>query len=50
MAGTNANHLGDPERFIEAYFATYPGTYFTGMVHAVIKMVITGSQVGWMMY
>lgn len=21
---------GDPERFIEAYFATYPGTYFTG--------------------
>ncbi len=21
---------GDPERFIEAYFATYPGSYFTG--------------------
>ena len=21
---------GDPERFIEAYFATYPGAYFTG--------------------
>ena len=21
---------GDPERFIEAYFSTYPGTYFTG--------------------
>ncbi|MFH7046885.1 MULTISPECIES: acetate--CoA ligase [Acinetobacter] len=21
---------GDPKRFIEAYFATYPGTYFTG--------------------
>jgi acetyl-CoA synthetase len=21
---------GDPERFIEAYFSTYPGSYFTG--------------------
>lgn len=21
---------GDPERFIEAYFSTYPGVYFTG--------------------
>lgn len=21
---------GDPERFIEAYFSTYPGNYFTG--------------------
>jgi len=28
--GQMRNIWGDPERFIEAYFSTYPGTYFTG--------------------
>ncbi len=37
---------GDPDRFIEAYFSTFKNTYLQVMVLAVIKMVITGLQVG----
>jgi len=40
---------GDHDRFIQTYFATYKGKYFTGDAANAMKMAITGSPAAWMM-
>ena len=38
---------GDHQRFIDTYFSTYPGKYFTGDGAAATRTATTGSPAGW---
>ena len=39
--------FGDHERFIQTYFATFPGMYMTGTARAATGTGTTGSPAGW---